>query len=63
MLLDLLFNESAALLRCQGVNVKGLLKTALAKEELNRTLMLLEICRCCMYCPSLSIYLGVDFVF
>ncbi|KAJ6396015.1 hypothetical protein OIU77_021123, partial [Salix suchowensis] len=35
----------AALLRCQGVNVKGLLKTALAKEELNRTLMLLEICR------------------
>jgi gelsolin len=33
MLMDLLFNESAALLRRQGVNVKGLLKTAPAKEE------------------------------
>ena len=31
--MDLLFNESAALLRRHGVNVKGLLKTAPAEEE------------------------------
>jgi len=33
MLMDLLFNDSTALLRRQGVNVNGLLKTAPVKEE------------------------------